>query len=106
MSHILCHKLIPMAGGIVSHCFQKAAYSFLVIPRDTSELSNQLLFGRGKQLPKRRSTPSSQHISRVDPMFFKSRHIAKVERVCTQLIVLLCPATDREKRSEFCLTHT
>lgn len=79
MSYMLCYSLIPRASSVIGHRFEKAADSFLIILRDTSELINQLFLGRSKQLPKRRRTTSGEHISRVDTMFFKSRHIAKVE---------------------------
>lgn len=105
MSYTLGCKLIEKASGVIGHRFEKAADSFLVIRRNASVLGDQFFLGRGKQLPKRGSPPSGQHISRVDSMFFKSSHIPKVERVCAQLIVLLCPATDPKKRSEFCLTQ-
>lgn len=79
MSYMLCYWLSLRSSGVIGHRFEKAADSFLVLCRDASKLINQFLFDSGEQLSKRRGAPSGEHISRVDTMLFKSRHIAEVE---------------------------
>lgn len=91
MLHKHCYKLIRCFSRIVGHRFEKATNSFLIIIRNTSELIDQFLFGSGKQLTKRCGTPPSQHKSCVYASFLKGRHIAEVERVCSQFIIFCVP---------------
>ena len=79
MSYTHCYGLSQRSGGVIGHRLEKASDSFLVLYRNNPELINQFFLDGSKHLPKRRSVPSGEHISRVDTMFFKSRHIAEVE---------------------------
>ena len=106
MSYMLCDKLSPLAGRIVSHGLQETTDRFLVEWRDASVLLDQLLFFWRKQLPKRRGTPASQNKRRIYTAFFKCRHIAKVKRIRPQFVVLLSPPTHPQKRSKFRLIQS
>lgn len=103
MPHMLCYKLIRLAGGVVCHGFQKTTDRFLVEWRDASVLINQFFLSRSKQLPKGSRSPSCQHKTRVHTMFFKCRHIAKVERIRSKFIIFLGPPTDAKKLTKLCL---
>lgn len=94
MPNMHCYKLIRSFGSIVGHGFEKATNCFLIITRNAPELIYQFLFGRCKQLTKWCGTTASQYESRVSAVFFKRGNITKVERIRSQLIVLLCPPTD------------
>lgn len=103
MPRMLCYKLIPMTGSVVSHGLQETTYRLLVERRDASVLRDQILFFWSKHLTKWRGAPTSQHKRRIYTTDFKCRHIAKVERVRPQLIVFLSPPTHPKKRSKLCL---
>ena len=104
MPHMLCYKLIPVTGSVVCHGLQETTYRLLVEWRDTPVLRDQLLFLRSKHLTKRCGTPASQHERRIYTTFFKRRHIAKIDRVRSQLIVFLSPPTHPKKPPKLCLS--
>lgn len=103
MSYTLCCKSLRMSRCIVSHGLEETADRFLVERRDASVLRDQLLFFWRKQLSKRRRAPARQHKRCIYPLLFERRHIAKIKRVCSQLIVFLSPPTHPKKYSKLCL---
>ena len=103
MSYMLCDKLSPLAGRIVSHGLQETTDRFLVEWRDASVLLDQPLFFWREHLPKWCGTTASQHKRSIYTALFKCRHIAQVKRIRPQFIVFLSPPTHPKKHSKLCL---
>lgn len=94
MRNKLCYKLIRSLGRIIGHGLKKTADRLFVFFRNAPELSDQFLFCCREHLPKRRGTATSEHKRSIGAVLFKRRNVAEIERIRSQLIVLLCPPTD------------
>lgn len=94
MSQVHCCELLPLASSIVCHGFEKATNCFLILVRNVSELVNQFFFRSAKKLAQWRRSPTGKHVSRVNTTLLKRSDITEIERICSQLVVLLCASAN------------
>jgi len=94
MSCLRCCCLVLVPDGVIGHRLQKTTNRLLIEGGDASVLLDQSLFLWRKQLRQWRRTSASQHKCSIYAALFKRRHIAKVERICSEFIVFLSSTTD------------
>ena len=105
MSYMLCDKLSPLAGSIVSHGLQETTDRFLVEWRDASVLLNQPILNFGKRLVRQRRVNSIHYVTHIKTKLARGHAQVRRRRITgTRLIISLGTFRDTKFFGELILS--